>query len=146
MFERRGREQGQRDGINDAQLHRPRKPRPSLRLALISDGYRDAYLVSYKQAYDHMERRQENLRANELRQDGRLLQGSQVPTNHRFDQGWRDGFDGKDTPPDGLSYDDLRAYERGHRLGAQQRDYQRSNQLRQSTRHQNRVRSQGYSR
>ena len=146
MFERQARQKGERDGRADAELLRPRRPRPSLLLALLSNGYRDAYLVAYKNAYDRMERRFESQRSNELKQSARLIDGARLPANHSFDRGWRDGFDGKDTPPERLSYDDLRAYERGHRLGAQQRDYERSNQLRQSARHQNRARSQGQSR
>ena len=146
MFDWEGRDKGQRDGMFDAQLNRGRRPRPRLHLALLSDGYRDAYLVAYKNAYDNVQREIEYERAKELAENARLVSGSTVPKDQRFDQGWRDGYDGKDTPPKELSYDELRTYERGHRLGAQQREYDRANQLRQNARHQNRANAQGQSR
>lgn len=146
MFERDGRDKGHRDGMNDAQLNRARRPRPRLHLALLSDTYRDAYLVAYKIAYDQTLRGVENQRTLELAETARLASGSTVPKDQRFDQGWRDGFDGKDTPPKGLTYEELRTYERGHRLGAQQKEYDRANQLRQNARHQNRANAQGQSR
>lgn len=146
MFEWDGRDKGRRDGVNDALLNRTRKPRPRLHLALLSDVYRDAYLVAYKNAYDDVQRENESERAKELAENARLVSGSAVPKDQRFDQGWRDGFDGNDTPPKDLAYEELRTYERGHRLGAQQREYDRANQLRQNARHQNRANVQGHSR
>ena len=146
MFEARACQEGKTDGQADASLGRPRKPRPSLTLSLISKRYRDAYLVHYKRAYEHQQRIEERAQAEQLAKTARLLSAQELPKDKRFEQGWRDGFSGKDTPPAQITHEELRAYERGHRLGARHRDYERAKELREMTQSQQRANLQDHSR
>ncbi|MBV1864888.1 MAG: hypothetical protein KUG74_10685 [Rhodobacteraceae bacterium] len=143
MFEWRGREQGRADGQADARLNRPRRPRPNLLTAVLSNSYRDEYLIAYKDHYDGQRLQEEREQAHELAQKSNLIAGNAVPKDQMFERGWREGFAGKDTPPKGLSHDQIKTYERGHRLGSQHREYEMANQLRQKSRHQHSHGAQG---
>lgn len=136
MFEWKAREQGRADGQADAMLNRPRRPRPDLFRALISNQYRDTYLIEYKCQYDYQRREEEAAQARDLIEKSHLIAGESVPDDRIFERGWRDGFDGKDTPPKGLSHDQIKTFERGHRIGRQQREYKMAEELRQRSQNQ----------
>lgn len=51
MFERKGRTEGARDGQDDALADRPAKPRPSAAMAILSQGYMEAYFTAYRAAH-----------------------------------------------------------------------------------------------
>ncbi|WP_306046588.1 hypothetical protein [Nioella sp. MMSF_3534] len=129
---------GQRDGRRDAELHcannLPRRPNPKLVASLLSDRYRLAYMTTYNRVYDYRQKRNERAIDRELAQNSKLITGEQVPRDKMFERGWRDGYDGKDTPPKGLSHDEVKTYERGHRSGNQHREWDLARRLRQQTR------------
>ncbi len=132
----KGSDDGRVDGEFDAMHGTARKPRPRFVSSLLSDRYRHAYMAAYRAAYDRGIRESERKLANDLAERSRLISGEQVPRDQVFERGWRDGFDGKDTPPKGLSYDEVKTYERGHRQGRQHREWDLANQLREKNRHQ----------
>lgn len=129
---------GREDGGHDAELHcannLPRKPTPKLIPSLLSDRYRLAYMSSYNQVYDYWQRQNERAIEQELAKHSKLISGDQVPRDQVFERGWRDGYDGKDTLPKGLSHDEIRTYERGHRSGNQHREWDLATRLRQQPR------------
>ena len=140
MFERRGREDGGRDGFVDAGLRMPPRPRPNLALAVIAAGYRDSYLSAYRDAHQTRTWQEDRRRADLARkQTGTKLQASPEPkrqkTDAAFDRGWRDGMSGKDPAPAGRSTDphDADAYARGYKIGERDRDYERARRLRAKT-------------
>ena len=102
--------------------------------SVISDRYQQVYLSSYNRTYDCWQRQKEDEIARELAQNSKLITGEQVPRDQVFERGWRDGYDGKDTPPKGLSHDEVKTYERGHRSGNQHREWDLAQRLRQQTR------------
>jgi len=130
-----GSSDGRRDAAFDTGHDFPRRPRPRILPSLLSDRYRLAYMASYKQHYDFRLRRKEEQIGRELAQNSKLISGDQVPRDQVYERGWRDGFDGKDTPPKEMSHEEVRTYERGHRMGRQHREYELANQLRQQSRH-----------
>ena len=132
--ERRAREDGSRDAEFDAGNDFPRKPRPRLLSSLLSDRYQQVYLSSYNRTYDCWQRQKEDEIARELAQNSKLITGEQVPRDQVFERGWRDGYDGKDTLPKGLTHDEVKTYERGHRSGNQHREWDLARRLRQQTR------------
>ncbi len=132
----KGSDDGRQDGDFDASQGLPRKPRPRFLSSLLSDHYRKAYMSAYRQAYDRECRQRESHISNELAQHSKLISGDQVPRDQVFERGWRDGFDGKDTPPDSYSHDEIKTYERGHRNGRQHREWDLANRLRERNRHQ----------
>ncbi len=131
---------GHDDGRNDAEFdvahYVSRRPRPRFLPSLLSDSYRIAYMTAYRQSYDRALRRQERDISQELAARSKLIGGDQVPRDRVLERGWRDGFNGKDTVPKGYAHEEVEAYERGHRLGKQHRDFELANQLRQRSRHQ----------
>ena len=131
-----GSDDGRRDAEFDGGHGLPCRPRPRLLPSLVSDRYRLAYMASYKQTYDYWLRQMEQEAARELAQNSKLIAGENVPRDQVFERGWRDGFDGKDTPPKGYSHDEIKTYERGHRSGQQHREWDLANRLRQRSRHQ----------
>ncbi len=131
MFERHGRNQGQRDGAADAALNLPARPKPDLIMAVAFPGYRDSYLAAYGDAHRARRWREERRRAEELsgaaspaKQSAKASQ-----TGRAFDQGWRDGYDGKAGKPP-RAPEHLEAYRNGHRLGVRDRGYARARELR----------------
>ncbi len=132
----KGRDDGRRDGEFDASYGITRRPRPRFVSALLSDRYRHAYMAAYRRSYDDWCRRNEDQIAMELAGRSKLISGEQVPRDQVFERGWRDGFDGKDTPPEGLNYDDVKTYERGHGKGRQHREWDLAHKLREKNRHQ----------
>lgn len=134
--ESRGYHDGRQDAEHDALQDLPPRPRPRFLPSLISDGYQREYAMAYKKTYEAQRRYRERRLAEELAQASKLIAGSQVPKDRAFEQGWRDGFDGKDRPPSGLTHDDLRAYERGHRHGSQTREFELKQRLRRQPRRQ----------
>lgn len=134
--ERQGSDDGRRDAEFDTGHDFSRRPRPRFLPSLLSDQYRLAYMAAYKQHFDNWSRLKEEELARELASNSKLISGDQVPKDHVFERGWRDGFDGKDTPPKDFSHDDIRTYERGHRMGRQHREQELAYQLRQRNRHQ----------
>lgn len=129
--EHQGSEDGRRDAEFDAGHDFSSRPRPRFLPSLLSDRYRLAYMAAYKQHFEFWRRRNEEELARELANNSKLISGDQVPKDQVFERGWRDGFDGKDTPPKEFSHDDIKTYERGHRMGSQQREYDLANRLRQ---------------
>lgn len=129
--EHQGSEDGRRDAEFDVGHDFSSRPRPRFLPSLLSDRYRLAYMASYKQHFENWRRLKEQELARELAENSKLISGDQVPKDQVFERGWRDGFDGKDTPPKDLSHDAIKTYERGHRMGAQQREYDLANRLRQ---------------
>jgi len=130
-----GSDDGRRDAKFDTAHDLPRKPRPRFLPSLLSDRYRLAYMASYKRHYDFWLRRREDKIGRELGQNSKLISGDQVPRDQVFERGWRDGFDGKDTPPKEMSHEEVRTYERGHRMGRQHREHELAHHLRQKSRH-----------
>lgn len=131
-----GSDDGRRDAEFDTGHDFARRPRPRFLSSLLSDRYRLAYMAAYKQHYDYWLRRKEEDISRELAQNSKLISGEQVPKDQVYERGWRDGFDGKDTPPKGLSHDEIKTYERGHRMGRQHREYELADQLRKRNRQQ----------
>ncbi len=131
-----GEDDGRRDAEFDVGHDIKRRPRPRFLPSLISDRYRLAYMASYRRHYDCWLRRKEEEFSRELAQNSKLISGEQVPKDQVYERGWRDGFDGKDTPPKGLSHDEIRTFERGHRMGRLHREHELADQLRQRNRHQ----------
>lgn len=136
IAEHDGSAQGRRDAVFDTAHDFPRRPRPRFLPSLLSDRYRLAYMAAYKTHYDFQLQRNEEKIASELAQNSKLISGEQVPRDQVYERGWRDGFDGKDTPPKEFSHDEIKTYERGHRMGRQHREYALADQLREQTRHQ----------
>lgn len=134
--ETEGSEAGRRDAEFDTGHDFPRRPRPRFMPSLLSDRYRLAYMASYKQHYDCWTRYKEDEISRELAKNSKLISGEQVPRDQVYERGWRDGFDGKDTPPKEFSHDEVKTYERGHRMGRQHREYALADQLRKQSRHQ----------
>ncbi|SUZ33988.1 hypothetical protein ROE7235_03769 [Roseibaca ekhonensis] len=131
-----GRSDGRRDAEFDTGHDFPRKPRPRFLPSLLSDRYRLAYMASYKRHYDFWLRNKEGEISRELAQNSKLISGEQVPRDQVYERGWRDGFDGKDTPPKELAHEEIRTYERGHRMGRQHREYELADQLRKQSQRQ----------
>lgn len=131
-----GRDDGRCDAKFDAEHELSSRPRPRLLPSLLSDRYRRAYMTSYKHHFDTRRRRKEEDLSRELAANSKLFPGDQVPKDQVFERGWRDGFDGKDTPPKEFSHNDIRTYERGHRMGRQHREYEISDKLRKENRQQ----------
>lgn len=127
---------GRRDADFDARNGDTPNPRPRFLHSLLSVAYRDAYLRAYHHAYDLFVRRLERQTAQDLAQNSKLIAGEQVPRNKVFERGWRDGFDGKDTIPDGFTHAEVKVYERGHHLGKQYCESELRRQSRTKTRHQ----------
>jgi len=131
-----GSSEGRRDAEFDTGHDFPRKPRPRFLSSLLSDRYRLAYMASYKRHYDLLLRRKEDDISRELAQNSKLISGEQVPRDQVYERGWRDGFDGQDTPPKELAHEEIKTYERGHRMGQQHRAYELADQLRKQSRRQ----------
>ncbi|RUS63674.1 hypothetical protein EGN72_03255 [Pseudorhodobacter sp. E13] len=130
---------GHHDARNDAEFDvafdLPRQPRPRFLKSLMSTQYRVAYMAAYRQTYNHALRRHEDGIAYELSCRSKLIPGEQVPRGRVFERGWRDGFDGKDSIPDGYSHTEVETYERGHSVGKQYRELELTQQSRQRSRH-----------
>lgn len=137
-IENTGSSDGRRDAEFDTGHDFPRKPRPRLLSSLLSDRYRLAYMAAYRHHYNIRMRHKEEQISRELAQNSKLILGVQVPRNQVYERGWRDGFDGKDTPPKEFSHEEIKTYERGHRMGRQHREHELDTQLRQESRHQHR--------
>ena len=147
MLERKGRDQGRADGRADAALNLVKRPRPDLALAVMFAGYGDAYLKTYGAAYGAQRRVEEQQKSNQLvRKVPKPQMAKSTPRDRIFERGWKDGYDGKEKPTWRLSENDKAIYQRGYMIGQRHRDYERAEQLRQSTRHQNLHRTQGKSR
>lgn len=143
MFEGLGQKEGIADGRADAMLNRPERAKPNLTMAVVSTGYRDAYIVAYHSGY-RMGRAHEDRRAVDAlnRQDTskKLTPGK---SDQLFEQGWKDGYAGKDTPSQSLTLDQRTIWDRGQKIGFRDREFERARQLRQKHNQQSRVRSQG---
>lgn len=101
-------------------------------MAVAFTGYRDAYLTAYADAHRARRWQEERRRAEELSRTTtpevqRVKRQSQ--TDQAFDQGWKDGFSGKQSRPP-WSSDQADAYRNGHRLGTRDREFTRARQLR----------------
>lgn len=133
--------QGHHDARGDAEFdvsHEiPRRPRPRFFPSILSKQYRVAYMSAYRRAYESALRRFEQEIASELAARSKLISGDQVPRDRVFERGWRDGFDNRDTLPDGYEHTEVAAYERGHRIGKQHREAELAHQLQNRNRHQN---------
>jgi hypothetical protein len=93
-------------------------------------------MAAYRQAYESALRRFEQEIASELAARSKLISGEQVPRDRVFERGWRDGFDNKDTLPEGYMHTEVEAYERGHLMGKQHREAELAQQLRGRNQHQ----------
>lgn len=134
--DRDGSNDGRRDAEFDVRHEAACRPRPQFLRSLLSDRYRRAYMNAYKYHHDLQMRSKERTIAKELAENSKMISGEQVPRDQVYERGWRDGFDGKDTPPKEFSHDEIKTYERGHRMGRQHREYALADQLRKQTRHQ----------
>lgn len=125
---------GRRDAEFDLEHRFARRPRPGFFACLLSDRYRQTYIAAYHQTFDIGLRHREEDISRELAQNSKLISGDQVPRDQVFERGWRDGYDGQDTPPKGYSHEEVKTYERGHRSGTQHREWDLANRLRQQGR------------
>jgi hypothetical protein len=143
MFEGSGHKDGIADGRADAALSRPERARPNLTMAVISTGYRDAYIAAYHSGY-RIQRAQEDRNAVEKLNRQDLSKRPDIDkADQLFEQGWKDGYAGKSEPSKSLNPDQRPAWDRGQKIGFRDRDFERARQLRQKTHHQSQTRSQG---
>lgn len=133
MLDQHGREHGQRDGHTDGGMGRAVRPRPDLLLAVAFPGYRDSYLTAYAEAHRSARWQEERRRADTMSKSAGPSRSAAKPsgTDRAFDQGWRDGYGGNTVKPP-RPQGQTEAYERGHKLGARDREYARAKELRRA--------------
>jgi len=143
MFEGLGQKDGIVDGRADAMLNRPERAKPNLTMAVISAGYRDAYIAAYHSGYRIQRVREDRSAVEKLNKQVLSKKLNPGKTDQLFEQGWKDGYAGEDMPPKSLNPDQLAAWVRGQKIGFRDREYERARQLRQKHNHQSKIRSQG---
>lgn len=143
MFEGLGQKDGIADGRADAALNLPKRAKPNLTIAVISTGYRDAYIEAYHTGYRIQRSHEDRNVVETLNRQVASKKLTPCKTDLFFEQGWKDGYAGKDAPPKSLCQDQKTFWYRGQKIGFRDREYERARQLRQKTHHQSQARSQG---
>jgi len=123
-------------------LNRPERAKPNLTMAVISIGYRDAYIAAYHSGYRIQSTHEDRAAVDKLNCRVASNKINLNKTDRLFELGWEDGYAGNITPSKNLNPDQRVIWDRGQKIGFRDRDYERARQLRQRRNHQSQARSQ----